>query len=58
MLGLGLLGCVIVPSCLSDLFSDFTLPGVTEESYSKLPNKVNSYSELTMPTPLIGSLFS
>jgi len=27
MLGLGLLGCVILPSWLSDLFSDYTLPG-------------------------------
>jgi hypothetical protein len=34
MLGLGLLGCVILPSYLSVLFSDFTLPGVTKESYS------------------------
>jgi hypothetical protein len=44
MLGLGLLGCVIVPSCLSDLFSDFTLPGVTEESYIDLQKL---YSPLT-----------
>jgi hypothetical protein len=33
MLGLGLLGCVILPSWLSALLSDFTLPGVTKEGY-------------------------